>query len=628
MQGHYVMPFTDGEALAKSLTAEKPNDCFDMKTQILTDKGWKFHNEITKESLIANWIESTGIITYSKPIAIINRNHDGNMVRVFNDRLDIKVTPNHIIIVFNEDNNSYISMEAKDLKSYVANNPNSYIPANGYSALNIKDSLNIDYSKLIISNEKSSGMLFQSYDKNTITGIVTNQRLSGSSSLILEKQGSLGIIYQTLVGKSPLNIKGFKLTYDAISTIQVNEPVWCVTVPTNRVLAKRNNSIYVIGNCHSLNAIRLWGTTDKRTEAKSFSYACVPSDNTEVLTLEGWKYKKDLSTTDIVYSYNAEHDSIEVDVVRGIVTFNDKPIVVISNGIDSFESTSDHRWYGLKHKNDLEYSFFITDEITPDTVILNSLEDDSIVESTGYQVINVLPPRETFCITTNNSTFLIRQNKKYTTITGNCMYGAQPAKLAKMLRITLEEAEKLYESYWEGVPALKELKERLENYWRNTNKSFIKSIDGRKLYVRKQHALVNLLLQSGGALVVKYTLIGVAKRLSDLGLLGNPLTDTPEESANKIYQLIIYHDECQYDCPKSIFEFSDYYEDENDAKKAAKEFSGSSAVSHNENGYYFVKSNLLSEIIEEEMFKVCFDLELKVPLSMEYNVGRNWAECH
>ena len=118
---------------------------------------------------------------------------------------------------------------------------------------------------------------------------------------------------------------------------------------------------------------------------------------------------------------------------------------------------------------------------------------------------------------------------------------AQAAKLAKMLRISIEEAEKLYESYWEGVPALKELKERLENYWRNTNKSYIKSIDGRKLYVRKQHALVNLLLQSGGALVVKYTLMGVAERLSKLGLLGDPLSDTVEEAKNKIYQLIIYH---------------------------------------------------------------------------------------
>ena len=544
MQGHYVMPFTNGTELAKSLTAEKPNDCFDLKTEILSNKGWIKSSEITFDTLLANWKESpTGLhaITYEKPTDIIRRDHEGDMIKVFNDRLDIKVTPNHILVVYNDVTKEYVSMEAKNLKWYVSVNTDCYIPSYGYSFDNTENHLEIDYSKIIFTNDKNSGMLYQSYDRDTIINIVTKQRLKGSSSLIIEKNGPKGTIYQTLVGKSPLNTKGFKLSFDAISTIKTNESVWCVTVPTNRVMVKRNNSIYVAGQCHSLNAMRLWGTLDKRNEAKSFSYACVPTDITEVLTLDGWKYRHELKATDIVYSYNSETDDIEVDVVRGIVEFDDKPIIVLSNGIDTFESTEDHRWYGLQHKDDLEYSFFTTKEITPDTVILNSRDGDTITESFGYEVINTLPSRPTFCITTNNSTFLIRQHKKYVSITGNCMYGAQPEKLAKMLRISLKEAEKLYESYWEGVPALKELKERLENYWRNTNKSYIKSIDGRKLYVRKQHSLVNLLLQSGGALVVKYTLMGVAKRLEELNLLGNPLVDTVETAKNKIYQLIIYH---------------------------------------------------------------------------------------
>ena len=77
-----------------------------------------------------------------------------------------------------------------------------------------------------------------------------------------------------------------------------------------------------------------------------------------------------------------------------------------------------------------------------------------------------------------------------------------------------------------------------------------------------------------------------------------------------------------------MFKFSEYYADEKEAKEASKQFIGASAVSHNEHGYYFVESSLLNEIIEEEMFKVCFDLELKVSLSMDYNVGNSWKECH
>ena len=121
------------------------------------------------------------------------------------------------------------------------------------------------------------------------------------------------------------------------------------------------------------------------------------------------------------------------------------------------------------------------------------------------------------------------------------MYGAQKEKLAKMLRIPLKEAERLFEAYWEAVPALKELKERIENYWRATNKSYIRGIDGRKLYVRMAHTLVNLLLQSGGALAVKYTLVGICRRLEELNILGNPLVDTEEESKDKVYQMIAYH---------------------------------------------------------------------------------------
>ena len=46
------MPFTDGIALAASLTAEKPNDCFDMETEILTKDGWIHSKDITYNTCI------------------------------------------------------------------------------------------------------------------------------------------------------------------------------------------------------------------------------------------------------------------------------------------------------------------------------------------------------------------------------------------------------------------------------------------------------------------------------------------------------------------------------------------------------------------------------------------------
>lgn len=207
------------------------------------------------------------------------------------------------------------------------------------------------------------------------------------------------------------------------------------------------------------------------------------------------------------------------------------------------------------------------------------------------------------------------------------MYGAQPEKLAKMLRIPLKEAERLYEAYWDAVPALKELKERVEAFWKKTGKQYILGIDGRKLYVRSQHSLINLLFQSAGAICVKYTLVGINRRLEELGMLGHPLVDTEEDMASKVYQMIAYHDECQYDCPPDFFKVHRFATEE-EAKEAKNKYSDSSAIGHDDNGFYFCESNILSRFIEEEIFRVCMDLDLRVPLGMEYIVGTTWAECH
>lgn len=207
------------------------------------------------------------------------------------------------------------------------------------------------------------------------------------------------------------------------------------------------------------------------------------------------------------------------------------------------------------------------------------------------------------------------------------MYGAQPTKLAKMLRISLAEAERLYEAYWNAVPALKELKTRLETFWKSTGKAYIKGIDGRHLAVRSQHSLINLLFQSAGAICVKYTIVGICKRLEQQGLLGNPLIDTVDEVIKKIYLMIVYHDEAQFDCPEDFFETYSYGTEE-EAKEAQKGIQGASSIGHNSDGYYFTSPNLLSKIIEEEIYRVCMDLEIRVPLGMEYITGNNWAECH
>lgn len=362
------MPFTDGIALAASLTAEKPNDCFDMETEILTKDGWIHSKDITYNTLIANWKESKiGLhtITYSVPSAIIRREHEGSMIVINTDRLDIKVTPNHIVIVYNETFNEYVTMEAKDLKGYVSINPECYIPSTGYDT-SVEKLLDVDFSKLLLTNEKSSGMLFQSYDKQTIINIVTNQRLSGSSSLIIEKEGEKGTIYQTLIGKAPLNTKGFKLFADDISVVLVNEPVWCVTVPTHRIMVKRNNSIYVIGNCH-----------------------CLPDTNQVLTSTRGWVSFIDLRDGESIAQWDNGNLSFVVpsEIIRGKTS---KPLLSFKNKAGfSMTLTDNHRVLVKQDRSD-KYAVKLASEVYAAKAPTYSIPLLGNLNSTGIDISDTM----------------------------------------------------------------------------------------------------------------------------------------------------------------------------------------------------------------------------------------------
>ena len=279
IQGHFVIPFTDGEALAASLIAEKPNDCFDTDTKILTASGWTKYTDVTGDTLIANWHPVSKIIDYSKPSDIILKDYIGKMIVVRGDRLNMKLTPNHRVVLFNRDTQEYVTILAKHLKDYVVENNNCFIPANGeeraFDAKGERICRDWDYlNKLdsidIVNPTENGSIVIQSYNKETVESIALGQVLRGSSARVLTKVKSGKDIYQTTIGKTPLNVDGFKLILDEISEEDYEGQVWCVSVPSTYVLARRNGKMFVSGNCHTINANKLGITRDN---AKSFSYA-------------------------------------------------------------------------------------------------------------------------------------------------------------------------------------------------------------------------------------------------------------------------------------------------------------------------------------------------------------------
>jgi hypothetical protein len=203
------------------------------------------------------------------------------------------------------------------------------------------------------------------------------------------------------------------------------------------------------------------------------------------------------------------------------------------------------------------------------------------------------------------------------------MYGAQPPKIAKALSLPLPRAQKLFNDYWEAVPALAELKKKIEDHWEKNGKKFIRGMDGRKLYSRSKHSLVNLAFQNAGALASKYTIVYIDKILKDRRLLGNPF-EFDCHRVPSVMQMIVNHDEGQFSVHQSLVSFK-IFATEDEAKGA--QTPDSSAVCH-VNDKYFLAYSPVAGIIREAIDEATKILNFKVPLGFEWQVGDNWASCH
>lgn len=185
----------------------------------------------------------------------------------------------------------------------------------------------------------------------------------------------------------------------------------------------------------------------KRHAGKGTNYACLPKHNTEVLTETGWKGFDELSVGDVVLSYNTESGVVEKDSINMLHEFSDKEVISVDNNIWAMDSTSDHRWWGYDDKG--VERFFTTEEIGVGYKILMSVGGNGLpnqymdMQEVTKQSLGV---QETFCLTTNNSTFIFRQDG-FISITGNCTYGAQAETVARTAGVAVKIGEKLVDAY-------------------------------------------------------------------------------------------------------------------------------------------------------------------------------------
>jgi len=96
----------------------KQSECFDEKTEILTENGWKYFKDLVKEDAVCTLAPSTGKIEYQIPTKYISDDYSGKMIRFKSNKYDLLVTPNHRVPIWGEDN-TLDFVYAEDFKSYM-----------------------------------------------------------------------------------------------------------------------------------------------------------------------------------------------------------------------------------------------------------------------------------------------------------------------------------------------------------------------------------------------------------------------------------------------------------------------------------------------------------------------------
>lgn len=160
------------------------------------------------------------------------------------------------------------------------------------------------------------------------------------------------------------------------------------------------------------------------------------------------------------------------------------------------------------------------------------------------------------------------------TLTYATLYGAGPGRIAAAAGVSAKEGAKLIDNFIKNTPGLRRLKEKLEPY---IKKGYLPGLDGRKVFIRSEHAALNSLLQSAGAIIAKQWLVCFTEELASL--------QVP-------YKLLAWvHDEVQLETRP---EYGD----------------------------------LVGQKVVEAARKAGELLGFRCPVDAEYRVGKNWAECH
>lgn len=154
------------------------------------------------------------------------------------------------------------------------------------------------------------------------------------------------------------------------------------------------------------------------------------------------------------------------------------------------------------------------------------------------------------------------------------LYGAGDAKIGSIVGGSAKDGAKLKSKFLSSLPALSRLINIVSKY---AAKGWVPGLDGRRIWVRSEHAALNSLLQGAGAIVMKKALV---------------LFDDKVKANKWVVKYVAnVHDEAQLECPKDI------------AEEVGKAF-------------------------KQSIIEAGEAYNLRCPLDGEYKIGNNWRETH
>jgi hypothetical protein len=156
-------------------------------------------------------------------------------------------------------------------------------------------------------------------------------------------------------------------------------------------------------------------------------------------------------------------------------------------------------------------------------------------------------------------------------------YNCQPPKLAETLAIDLQTAQDYWDDWWDRNAPLRELSGKVDIISAKYNGEFLPAIDGRLVPTRYKHSRVNALLQSAGAIAMKYAMVWWWIQIRDKGIPAK--------------QVIHYHDEAVAACSPDVAEE-------------------------------------VGELGVQSIKKAGEMLNFRVPLLSDYHVGKTWKDIH